>query len=184
MEETHNLTPLNKEKRNPLLSVQEIRAKILHIRNTQVMLDSDLAELYGVETKMLNRAVKRNIDRFPEDFMFQLTEAESLRCQIGTSKEGRGGRRYLPYAFTEEGVAMLSSVLRSEPAVAVNILIMRAFVQIRRWAFSYEDLSKRIDALEKKFDENFAVVFKALKTMLPKPTINRKIGFRRNSEKE
>jgi len=181
MEKTHNLAPLNEEKKYPALSVQEIRSKIFHFRNTQVMLDSDLAGLYGVETKLLNRAVKRNIERFPEDFMFQLTEseAETLRCQIGTSKEGRGGRRYLPYAFTEEGVAMLSSVLRSERAVAVNISIMRAFVQIRRWAFSYEDLSKRIDALEKKFGENFAIVFKALKTMHPKPNSNRKIGFRK-----
>ena len=117
-----------------LVPVEIIERNIYLIRGQKVMLDSDLAKLYGVETFNLNKAVKRNISRFPQDFMFQLTkeEADSLRFQIGLSKaEGRGGRRYLPYAFTEQGVAMLSSVLRSDRAVQVNIAIMRAFVKLR-----------------------------------------------------
>ncbi len=121
-----------------LISVEIIERKILLIRGHKVMLDADLAELYEVETFNLNKAVKRNIDRFPEDFMFQLSkeEAASLRFQIGMSKtEGRGGRRYLPYVFTEQGVAMLSTVLNSERAVKVNIEIMRTFVRLRKCVF-------------------------------------------------
>ena len=116
------------------------------------MLDRDLAELYGVETKMLNRAVKRNLRRFPLDFMFQLSadEASSLRFQIGTSKKARGGRRYLPYVFTEQGVAMLSTALNSERAVLVNIEIMRAFVKLRQMLASNSELSHRLDELESK----------------------------------
>jgi hypothetical protein len=116
------------------LSIERIEKAIYLIRGEKVMLDRDLAFLYGVETKVLNRAVKRNLQRFPSDFMFQLTavEADLLRCQIGTSKKGRGGRRYLAYVFTEQGVAMLSTVLNSERAVLVNIEIMRAFVKLRQ----------------------------------------------------
>src|SRR4030067_1855284 len=133
-----------------LLPVEVIERKILLIRGQKVMLDSDLAELYGVETSNLNKAVKRNIARFPEDFMLQLTkeEADSLRFQIGMSKtEGRGGRRYLPYACTEQGVAMLSSVLNSKRAVQVNIAIMRAFVLLRRMLLSHEELARQVAAL-------------------------------------
>src|ERR1700730_9806367 len=122
--------------------VELVERRIYLIRGQKVMLDADLAELYQVETKTLNRQVKRNADRFPEDFMFQLTaeEAESLRYQIGTSNEGRGGRRYLPYAFTEHGVAMLSSVLKSPRAVQMNILIIRAFVKLRELLANHKDL--------------------------------------------
>jgi len=125
------------------------------IRGQKVMVDADLAQLYGVETKALNRAVKRNIGRFPSDFMFQLTpgEAECLRCQVGTLKAGRGQhRKYRPYAFTEQGVAMLSSVLHSERAVRVNIEIMRAFVQLRQLLSSHADLARKLEALEAKYD--------------------------------
>src|SRR4030066_2013089 len=122
-----------------LIPVEMIEKKILLIRGEKVMLDADFAELYGVETSNLNKAVKRNIDRFPEDFMLQLTkeEADSLRFQIGMSKtEGRGGRRYLPYAFTEQGVAMLSSVLNSKRAIHINITIMRIFIRLRNLLIS------------------------------------------------
>ena len=124
------------------------------------MLDSDLAGLYRVQTKALNRAVKRNPARFPGDFMFQLTdgEAESLRCQNGTSNERRGGRRYLPYAFTEHGVAMLSSVLNSERAVQMNILIVRAFVQLREVAATHRDLARRMERLEHSQKDHAAVL--------------------------
>ena len=146
------------------------------------MLDSDLAELYGVETKNLNKAVKRNLDRFPADFMFQLTaeEAEDLRFQIGTSKPaGRGGRRYLPNAFTEQGVAMLSSVLRSQRAVQVNIAIMRAFVRLREMLSSHKDLARRLDELERNYDEKFRVVFEAIRQLMAPPPApkRRRIGF-------
>jgi len=124
------------------------------------MLDSVLAELYRVETKALNRAVKRNPARFPGDFMFQLTdeEAESLRCQIGTSNDNRGGRRYLPYAFTEHGVAMLSSVLNSERAVQMNILIVRAFVKLREVLATHRDLARKMERLEYTQKDHAAVL--------------------------
>ena len=127
----------------------QIAPLVRWLRHEKVMLDADLAELYGVETKALNRAVKRNADRFPADFMFRLTlaEAEDLRCQIGTSSPRHGGRRYLPYAFTEQGVAMLSSVLRSPRAVEVNIAIMRTFVQLRRLMDGNLELARKIEAL-------------------------------------
>jgi phage regulator Rha-like protein len=146
------------------------------------MLDADLAELYGVETKALNRAVKRNIGRFPGDFMFQLTteETERIRYQIGTLKTGRGRhRKYRPYAFTEQGIAMLSSVLHSERAVRVNIEIMRAFVQLRQMLSSHADLARKLAALEKKYDAQFKVVFDAIRelTAPPEPPSKRRIGF-------
>ena len=156
-------------------------ALIITFRRQRVLLDADLATLYGVETKALNRAVKRNIDRFPEDFMFQLTaeEHEALRCQIGTSKEGRGGRRYLPYVFTQEGVAMLSSVLQSPRAVAVNIAIMRAFIRLRQMVLTADELARKVDSLEKKYDGQFKIVFDAFRQLMTPPDPpRRKIGFK------
>ena len=146
------------------------------------MLDADLAELYSVATKVFNQAVKRNAERFPEDFMFQLSreEADSLRSQIVTlEKSGRGKhRKYLPFAFTEQGVAMLSGVLNSSRAVQVNITIMRAFVRMRRMLVSHEELARKVDALEKRYDANFKVVFDAIRALMepPKPP-HRRIGF-------
>lgn len=161
--------------------METIESVIYLIRGEKVMLDRDLAMLYGVETKQLNRAVKRNVRRFPSDFMFQLTanEADVLRCQIGTSKKGSGGRRYLPYVFTEQGVAMLSTVLNSERAVLVNIEIIRAFVKLRRILASNTELSRRLDELESKYDKQFRVVFDAIRHLMSTPVGNRKqIGFR------
>ena len=132
-----------------VVPIESIVSKIVFLRSEKVMLDRDLAELYDVETGALNRAVKRNTERFPEDFMFQVTgeEAELLRCQTGISKPGRGGRRYLPYAFTEQGVAMLSSVLNSKRAIDVNIAIMRAFVQLRKMISSHKELAHKLSEL-------------------------------------
>ena len=143
------------------------------------MLDSDLAELYGVEPKNLTRQVRRNIKRFPDDFMFRLTKDEFLRCQIGTFGGSRkGSRKYLPYAFTEQGVAMLSGVLHSDRAIQVNIQIMRAFTKIREMLQVHKALWRKIEKMEKKYDRKFKVVFNALRQLLeppekPKP----KIGF-------
>ena len=164
-----------------IVSVTDIESRIFLIRGQKVIFDADLAELYEVETFNLNKAVKRNLDRFPEDFMFQLTkeEADSLRFQIGMSKvSGRGGRRYLPYAFTEQGVAMLSSVLNSKRAVQVNITIMRAFMKLREMIVSHKDLARRLDDLEKKYDQQFRIVFDAIRELMAPPTKpRRKIGF-------
>jgi len=157
------------------MSVKEIGRRIYFIREHRVMLDSDLAELYGVETKALKRSVRRNIERFPEDFMFQLTPAEYeiLRCQIGTSssapKNLHGGARYLPFVFTQEGVAMLSSVLSSSHAIHVNITIMRAFVKLREILESHADLAKKIDLLERKsiqHDHQLKAVFEAIRQLI------------------
>ena len=142
------------------------------------MLDRDLAELYGVETKQLKRAVRRNFTRFPKDFMFELTkqELDNLRSQFGTSSWG--GTRYPPMAFTEQGVAMLSSVLNSERAVQVNIEIMRAFVRIRQMISAHKDIERRLDALEERYDEQFKVVFDAIRALMEPPEEPRKkIGF-------
>lgn len=164
-----------------IIPVEMIEKKILLIRGEKVMLDADLAELYAVETFNLNKAVKRNIDRFPSDFMFQLTkeEANSLRFHIGMSKtSGRGGRRYLPYAFTEQGVAMLSSVLNSKRAVQVNIAIMRAFVKLREMLATHKDLARKLNEMEKKYDAQFRVVFDAIRQlMIPPEPKRKKIGF-------
>ena len=170
-----------------LIPDEKIEKAIYLIRGEKVMLDHDLALLYGVETKVLNRAVKRNLQRFPSDFMFQLTaeEADRLRCQIGTSNEGRGGRRYLPYVFTEQGVAMLSSVLNSERAILVNIEIMRAFVKLRQMLASNAELSRRLDELESKYDKQFRVVFDAIRRLMATPARGRKeIGFRSRAMKK
>ncbi len=166
------------------ISVETIVMKIWEFRGKKVMLDSDLAKLYEVPTKVLIQAVKRNIRRFPADFMFQFTKKEvvSLRSQIVTSK--RGGRRYLPYAFTQEGVAMLSSVLNSERAIMVNIQIMRAFVQLRRMLLTNAGLKRKIEEMEKKYDKQFAIVFQAIKQLLEPPLVKEKriIGFRSHEE--
>jgi hypothetical protein len=174
-------------KGSTLIPLERIEKAIYFIRGEKVMLDSDLAGLYGVETKGINRAAKRNLKRFPSDFMFQLTAEESaaLRYQIGTSKEGRGGRRYRPHAFTEQGVAMLSSVLSSERAVLVNVEIMRAFVNLRRMLASNAELSRRFDQLESKYDRKFRVVFDAIRQLMLPPLPGRKqIGFRPRSGKK
>jgi hypothetical protein len=161
-----------------LLPIERIETVILFIRGERVILDADIAGLYGVETKALIRAVKRNLDRFPEDFMLQLTteEVSNLRYQFGTSSWG--GRRYLPYAFTEQGVAMLSGVLRSERAVQVNVEIMRAFVRLRRMVSQQADLARKLDDLEQRYDEQFSAVFDALRELMAPPeTEGRPIGF-------
>lgn len=179
--------------------LERIERRILLIRGQKVMLDADLAGLYEVETKALNQAVRRNIERFPEDFTFQLTDEETtvlrsqsvtsnegngetavLRSQSAASNEGRGGRRYNPYAFTEQGVAMLSSVLRSSRAVQVNIAIMRAFVTLREMLASHRDLARRLEEIEQKYDVQFKVVFDAIRELMKPPEKSRpRIGFRR-----
>jgi hypothetical protein len=162
------------------LSRERITAAILLIRGRRVLLDVDLAGLYEVDTRALNQAVCRNRRRFPADFMFQLTAREDaiLRSQTVISN-ARGGRRTRPYAFTEQGVAMLSSVLRSSRAVAVNIAIMRAFVRLRRLSESHAVLSRKIDALERKYDSQFHVVFEAIRGLIaPGAPRRRRIGFR------
>ena len=146
------------------IKLAQIENMIYIIRGQKVMLDSDLAELYGVETKQLNRQVRRNILRFPADFMFQLTseEYESLRCQIGTSNEGRGGRRYSPFVFTEAGVAMLSSVLTSDRAAQVNVSIMRTFIKLRSFLAIENSLPEKVSKLEQSTNKLFKVVFERL----------------------
>ncbi len=185
-------------KRVIVLKPENFAQLVFFMRGEKVMFDADLAMLYGVEVRSLNQAVARNRKRFPADFAFQLTDDElaalrsqlvisksptsqassRLRSRIVTSKTGRGGRRYLPYAFTEQGVAMLSSVLRSARAVEVNIAIMRTFVQLRRLMDSNRDLARKIESLEKKYDEQFSAVFAAIKELITQPPSPRKsIGF-------
>ncbi len=163
------------------LPMERIRNCILMIRGQKVMLSNDLAELYGVEPRVLMQAVKRNIARFPSDFMFQLNEreVESLRSQFVILKQGQH-RKYPPYAFTEQGVAMLSSVLRSERAVMVNVEIMRAFVELRRLLSTHVDLANKLNELEKKYDAQFRVVFDAIRELMKPPDVERRqIGFDR-----
>lgn len=180
-----------------IVKAEDIEQKIYLIRGQRVMIDSDLAEFYQVETKMLNRAVKRNLTRFPNDFMFQLTEDEmkSLRFQIGTSNEGRGGRRYLPYVFTEHGAVMLASVLNSPKAIEASIQVVRAFVRLRAILTEHKELAQKIEIIEKKFavnDKNMKQVFVHLKEIfnrLPQPDKTdlkpmRKIGFTADDEKK
>ena len=165
-----------------LIPMEVIERKIFIIRGKRIMLDSDLADLYGVETRSLVQAVKRNNERFPPDFMFQLSqeEFESLRSQIVISK-GKGGRRYFPYAFSEQGVAMLSSVLRSERAIRVNIAIMRVFVRLRQMMVTHRVLAGNLAELEERIqdhDEQITDIFKALRQLMTPPaTSKRKIGF-------
>jgi hypothetical protein len=179
-----------------LIPVDKIERAILQIRGQKILLDEDLAELYGVETKVLNQAVRRNLERFPEDFMFQLTTEEwkSLRSQIVTLKGGRGQhRKYRPYAFTEQGVAMLSGVLNSPRAILVNIEIMRAFVRLRHMLAAFEEIFRRLDQQERKVDQQerqIQVVFEVLGKLhqqltgpvgpLPGP----RLGFRRAEEEK
>lgn len=166
----------------------EIEQSIVFLRGQRVLIDSVLAELYDVETKVLNQAVKRNLARFPADFMFQLTEEEanSLRSQFVTLNVGRGQhRKYLPFAFTEQGVAMLSGVLNSERAVAVNVEIMRAFVRLRGLLASHVELARKLGELEQRYDEQFSAVFDAIRQLMAPPERPKKerIGFR-SSDRE
>ena len=170
-----------------LIPQEVVERKIYLIRGHNVMLDKDLASLYGVETKNLNLQVRRNIRRFPEDFMFQLSKEENLRLQFATSSYG--GRRYLPYVFTEQGVAMLSSVINSERAIMVNIAIMRAFVRLREILLTHKDLAAKIEALELKYknhdmklseyDAHIEAIFEAIKQLMAPPVEKPKprIGF-------
>ncbi|MBU1076734.1 MAG: ORF6N domain-containing protein [Spirochaetes bacterium] len=166
---------------NEIIPVENIARKIYFIRKKKVMLDSDLAELYGVQTKVLNQAIKRNLDRFPDDFMFRLTEEEykNLRSQIVTSRQGRGQhRKYFPLVFTEQGVAMLSTVLNSKKAIHVNIQIMRTFVKLREILSSHKDLADKLKKLEQKYDDQFKTVFEAIyQLMTPPEKPKPKIGF-------
>jgi len=158
--------------------------KIYFIRGQKIMLDRDLAILYGVETKVLNQAVKRNLSRFPEDFMFRLTEREikSLRSQIVTSKKGRGGRRYSPVAFTEQGVAMLSSILKSETAIGVNIQIIRVFTRMKQMLLSNKDVLLQLEKIEKKLNtrnKDIQLIFKYLRQLLnPLQQTRKRIDFK------
>ena len=168
---------------NDLVQIQNL---LYIISGQRVMLDSDLAQLYGVLTKNLNKAVKRNIERFPQDFMFQLTKEEyqNLRFQNGTSKSTHGGRRFMPYAFTEQGVAMLSSVLESKQAIDVNIQIMRTFVQVKQFALEHKDLTKRFSELEQYFiqyckdnEKDKQKIYEAIDLLMDR-TKPAKIGFK------
>jgi len=173
--------PEKKSTSRALVPVEAIERRILLIRGHKVMLDSHLAEMYKVPTFRLNEAVKRNRRRFPKDFMFRLgkEEAESLTSQFAMSKPGRGGRRTLPYVFTEQGVAMLSTVLNSERAIAVNIAIMRGFVRLRQILATHKELAQRLSAVEQKYDQQFQVVFDILKKLMEPPpdAPKRRIGF-------
>ena len=170
---------------NSIIIVDEVvMSKIYIVRGQKVMLDKDLAELYQIETKYLKRQVKRNIERFPEDFMMELTkeEEDSLRCQFGTLKRGEH-IKYLPYAFTEQGLAMLSGILRSDKAIEVNISIMRVFVFMRKYALSNVDLSQQLKQLETQYNKQFDDVFEAINYLMKKDTLakqqieRKKIGF-------
>jgi hypothetical protein len=173
------------KKKNPLeISYESVRQLIFYIRGQKVMLDVDLAMLYGVETKRLKEQVNRNIGRFPEDFMFQLTweDVDSLRSQFATLKKGRGRHpKYLPYVFTEQGVAMLSSVLNSERAIQVNILIMRTFTQVREMFSAHKELAYKMRDLERKVgrhDEEINTIIDVIKELMRKPKKPKKgIGF-------
>lgn len=171
-----------------LVVFDQIENNIYSIRGQRVMLDSDLAEVYQVETRVLNQAVKRNLHRFPEDFMFQLTEDEtnSLTSQIVTSNKGRGGRRYLPFAFTEHGAVMLASVLNSPTAIEASLQVVRAFVRLRIILLENKDLAQKIEQLEQKFgehDKKFDTVFVALRQLLvPAKQNKRQIGFTAKEE--
>ncbi len=174
------------QKGKSLVPQERVLGAIILIRGEKVIVDASLAELYGVETRVLVQAVKRNIDRFPADFMFQLTKEEfdDLKSQNVISS-GWGGRRSEPYAFTEQGVAMLSSVLKSPRAVRVNVEIMRAFVRLRRMAAENQDLMLRIDALEERYDKQFGKVFDAIRALInDKLQPKRRIGFGKDQKGE
>ena len=163
-----------------IVPIEKIENKIFLLRGKKVMFDRDLAELYGVETRRLNEQVKRNVKRFPSDFMFQLTteELENWMSQIAISNKEKMGIRKMPYVFTEHGVLMLSSVINSEIAIQVNIQIMRAFTKLREMIATHKDLLKKVEDMEKKYDENFAVVFETLKQLIiQEEQPKKKIGF-------
>ena len=170
---------------NELILQNEIKSKIYSVRGKEVMLDSDLAELYEVSSKRLNEQVKRNIERFPDDFMFQLTEEEykNLKSQIATSSSKHGGRRYLPYVFTEQGLYMLATVLRSKVATEVNISIIRTFTKLREFSMHYNALARQIMELEKKHNKKFKEVFARLDSIVEETqrTDEKIIGFIRDS---
>jgi len=173
---------VNQDKNLPItISDERIINRIFLVRRRKVMSDSDLAELYGVKTFVLNQAVRRNIERFPDDFMFQLTREEykSLRSQFVILESGRGQhKKYLPRVFTEQGVAMLSSVLRSRRAIQVNIQIIRTFTRLRELMASHEELRRKIEELEKKSDQRFKTIFELIKNLLDEKVKPRaKIGF-------
>lgn len=164
-----------------LIPIERIEKKIIVIRNQKVMLDKDLAFLYEVETRVLNQAIKRNKERFPEDFMFQLNEQEftKWKSQIVISIKERMGLRKKPYAFTEQGVAMLSSVLNSERAINVNIEIMRTFTKLREFSITHKELRAKIYEMENKYDKKFRIIFDAINRLLKPPKVKkREIGFR------
>ena len=176
---------MNQNKNLPIpISDEHIINRIFFVRGRKVMFDSDLAGLYEVKTKVFNQAVRRNIERFPDDFMFLLTKEEyrALRSQIVTLETGRGQhRKYLPYAFTEQGVAMLSSVLKSRRAIQVNIQIIRTFTRLRELMASHEELRHKIEELEKKSDQRFKTIFELIKNLLDEKVKPRaKIGFSAN----
>ena len=167
---------------NALISANQIEKRIYRIRDQNVMIDRDLAYLYEVQTGALKRAVRRNIERFPADFMFTLTQQElaAMRSEAGELKQGRGKhRKYLPFVFTEPGVAMLSSVLNSKRAIQVNVEIMRAFIRLREMILSHKDLVRKIDAMERKYDHQFKIVFDAIRELMAPPTPKmKKLGFK------
>ncbi len=164
-----------------IIPQEQIEKSILIIRGYRVILDADLAKIYGVSTKRLNEQVRRNLDRFPDDFMFQLSETkdESLRSQIATSKAGRGGRRYLPYVFTEHGALMLGNILNSSTAVATSIQVVRAFINLRQMLSSQAEMARKLDLLERKYDHQFKVVFDAIRelTLIPEQP-RKRIGIK------
>jgi hypothetical protein len=170
-------------KTSAIVPLERIESRIFLIRGHKVMLDSDLAELYGVTTKRLNEQVKRNRERFPADFMFQLTsgEATSLTSQIATSKQGRGGRRYRPYAFTEHGAIMAASVLNSLRAIGVSVYVVRAFVKLREMLRTHKELARKLAELEKRItghDEEIIVLFEAIRQLMgPSEKTSKRIGF-------
>lgn len=173
-------------KKKEISLAEIIENRIFLIRGKKVMIDRDLAELYGVETKVLKQAVKRNMNRFPEDFMLQMNkkEFEIWRSQFVTSNSDKMGLRYAPFVFTEQGVAMLSSILKSERAIEVNIAIMRVFVKLRDMLSTHKDLVKKLNSLEEKYDEQFRIVFDAIRALMTeeeKP--KRKIGFKAGEKK-
>ncbi len=169
--------------RTEIMLARRIENLIFVIRGQRVMIDADLATLYGVETKRLNRQVKRNLVRFPKDFVFQLTpqEARNLRCQFGTSSSGYGGRRYLPYAFTEHGAIMAANVLNSERAVEMSVYVVRAFVRLREMLAAHKQLGEKLAELERKLathDRQIIQIVKVIKQLMaPPPNPPRKIGF-------
>ena len=163
---------------NSIIKHENIVSQIHFIRGEKVILDVDLAILYGVETRVLKQTVKRNIERFPSDFMFQLTEKEFaiLRSQFVTSSWG--GVRYRPFAFTEQGVAMLSGILKSKRAIEVNVEIMRTFVKLRQWLSSYKELERKLDSMEKKYDGQFKMVFEAIRLLMKEESKpKQRVGF-------